>query len=109
MFASEYKRNIYSIDKLLGRAVRMTKYGHMNFKELCSALRELAMKGCPAEMMFNEYLIHFNSKDEYGNFRLHFYVVNKVTGSCKVFETKAYVGASGKVMWRRLGSDMIRV
>ena len=101
--------NVYQVEELLGRAAMMTKYGHVKFRELYTALREAAMKGGPCEFRFNHWLIHYNIKDEYGNFRLHWHVVNGVTGRHQVFDQKDWVSPRGNVQWRKLASAMKRV
>ena len=109
MMKKREETNVYQVEELLGRAAMMTKYGHVKFRELYTALREAAMKGGPCEFRFNHYLLHYNVKDEFGNFLLHWHCVNGVTGRSKIFLNKDYVSPRGNVLWRKMASDMKKV
>ena len=102
-------RNFYRVEDLLGEAARMTKTNHYHKSDLYSMLREVAMKGCPAEFKFNYHLIHYNIKDECGIFKLHWVVVNGISGRQKIFFTKDFINDNGSVMWRRLAGEMNKV
>ena len=102
------KKNNHSHKMLLETATtRMTKIGHRNMQDLPKVLREVAMTGIPAEFQFNIYRIKYLTRDEYGNFLLHWIVGNGLLGTQKEFHTKDYVSqATGKIAWRRLAKDM---
>ena len=101
--------NVYQVEELLGRAAMMTKYGHIKSRELCTILRGAAMKGGPVEFRFNHHLIHYNVKDEFGNFKLHWYVVNGISGKHQIFYNKDWVSDNGQVLWRKLAGAMQKV
>ena len=103
------ERNYYNVKELLGEAVRMTKLQHEHMNDLSTVLRETAMRGGPAEVRLNHWLIHYNVLDEFGNFKLHWIVCNGVTGRHKTFYTKEWVSKSGNVMWRKLAYAMGKV
>ena len=109
MYKPIEERNFYKVEELLQRAARMTKLQHEHLQDLCTVLRETAMKGGPADVRFNHWLIHYNILDEFGTFKLHWIVCNGVTGRSKTFFTKDWVSKSGNVMWRKLASAMVKV
>lgn len=108
MRKKDTEKNYFNIEDLLERSVRMNKTGHKHGSELKTILRAVATKG-PTEFRFNYHLIHYNIKDEYGNFKLHWLVCNGITGNHQVFFTKDYIGKTGKVRWIDLARDMRKV
>ena len=80
-----------------------------SFGELRKKLPEIARAGHPYDFVFNYLGIRYCTKDKYGIFKLSWLVTNAITGEQKEFYTKDYVGKTGKVVWRRLASDMRKV
>lgn len=103
------ERNIYDLNALLGESLRITKYDRMNQQDLYKVLREVAMRSTPAEFRYNHLLIHYNVKDEWENFKLHWIVTNRLSGRQKIFNTVDYVGKTGRILWKKLGGEMNKV
>lgn len=99
--------NDYSEDSALKNAVEalstVNKESHIL---LPGRLLEVARKGKPAEIQFNQFRIRYFTKDEDGLFRLYWLVTNGISGRQKYFYSKDWIGKTGKMRWMNLAKAM---
>ena len=104
------QKNNHNTNSALKKAIEALQLGgQYPGKALAGKLVETAKKGLPGDFQFNQWNIRYIIKDKYGLFCLHWLVSNGISGTQKEFFTKDYVGKTGKVVWRRLASDMRKV
>lgn len=104
------KNNFYTPNKVLSRAIEdLSKIGQRKVRELPGELRKVAEKGVPDEIQFNQWRLRYCIKDREGVFKLHWFVVNAISGNNTIIYNKDYIGKTGKMRWRDLASAVKKV
>lgn len=102
--------NRYKEDAVLSRAVKaLSTVGKDNWRKLPGLLRETACKGKPCEFQHNHLRIRYCTKDDLGQFKLHWLVSNGISGRQQYFYNKDWVGENGQIRWMSLAKAIRRV
>lgn len=103
-------KNLYSTNSALRRAVRsLTQFKEEKANTLPGKLRDVATAGHPCEFQFNHLRIRYLTKDETGVFRLYWLVTNAISGRQRYLYNIDYVSPRGRILWRKMASDMKKV
>lgn len=103
-------RNNFSENAVLERAVRaLSLVGKDDWHKLPGLLRDVACKGKPYEFQHNYLRIRYCTKDDLGQFKLHWFVTNAISGRQQYFYNKDWVGENGQIRWMSLAKAIRRV